>query len=110
MELTQGMQSKPVEYFFAHWRCDDKKKESFREWVQSLVENQPVTMEHIAGYSLEHVSPFVEKAVRTCIVPLLSMRESITVDFNEIPEGEGYNLQIKIQEKNSGIDDFLSGF
>ena len=105
------MKSKPVEFFFSNWHGDSKLKESFHEWVRGMVENESVSQAHTNGFTIENASPFVEKAVRTCIVPLLNMRESITVDFMEMPDKENsFTLQLKIQEKNGMMDDFLSGF
>ena len=105
------MKSKPVEFFFSNWHGDSKLKESFHEWVRGMVENEPVSQAHTNGFTVENASPFVEKAVRTCIVPLLNMRESIAVDFMEMPDKENsFTLQLKIQEKNGMMDDFLSGF
>lgn len=105
------MKSKPVEFFFSNWHGDSKLKESFHEWVRGMVENEPVSQAHTNGFTIENASLFVEKAVRTCIVPLLNMRESIAVDFIEMPDKENsFTLQLKIQEKNGMMDDFLSGF
>ena len=76
-----------------------------------MVENEPVSQAHISGFTIENASPFVEQAVRTCIVPLLNMRESIAVDFVEMPDKENsFTLQLKIHENSGVMDDFLSGF
>lgn len=105
------MKSKPVEYFFSNWHGDNKLKDSFHEWVRGIVENEPVLQAHTNGFTIENASLFVEKAVRTCIVPLLNMRETITADFTETQEKENsFTLQLKIQERNGAVDDFLSGF
>lgn len=105
------MKSKPVEFFFSNWHADSKLKESFHEWVREIVENEPVSQAHVDGFVIENASAFVEKGVRTCIVPLLNMRETISVDFAEVPEKENcFTLHLKIQEKSGAVDDFLSGF
>jgi hypothetical protein len=53
----------------------------------------------------------VEEAFRNCIVPLLSMNDSVNVDFSEMPNEDGsFFVSLRVLEKPSKIDDLLSGF
>ena len=45
------------------------------------------------------------------MIPLLSQRDSIQVDFTELPTEEGlFTLQVRVTEKTDMMDDLLSGF
>lgn len=52
-----------------------------------------------------------EEGFRTCLIPLLLQRDSIQVDFTELPTEEGlFTLQVHVTEKTDKMDDLLSGF
>ena len=45
------------------------------------------------------------------LVPLLSLRSSITVDLMELPTEDGFfTIQVRVTEKSSPMEDLLSGF
>ena len=115
------MKAKAVQYFFANWNYEDDEKKRLFEWMEVVVENQAITENHITGFVVENASLYVrtivrserqtEGAFRTCLVPILSMRDSVNVDFSEIPAENGtFTLTIRVTNKADPLDDLLSGF
>ena len=58
-ELTQGMHSKPVEYFFKTWQYSEDEKKRVFEWMRSIVEDGIVKDEHLDGLLIEKATRFV---------------------------------------------------
>ena len=59
-ELTQGMRSKLVEFFFKSWQYPEDEKKRVFEWMRSIVEDGVVKDEHLDGLLIEKATRFVE--------------------------------------------------
>lgn len=115
------MKAKSVQYFFSNWNYDDDEKKRLYEWMEVVVENQAITENHISGFVVENASLYVrlmerperqtEGGFRTCLVPILNMRDSVHVDFSEIPAENGtFTITVRVTNKADPLDDLLSGF
>ena len=58
-DLTQGMHSRLVEYFFKSWQYPEDEKKRVFEWIRSIVEDGTLKDEHLEGLLIERATVFV---------------------------------------------------